>query len=185
MGYLYLGELGGEEYATSGNQGLLDIRDGLKWVHDNVERFGGDPNNVMVFGQSGGGAKIATLMAMPAAQGLFHRAATMSGQQVTACGPWNGTLRARSIVDALNLKREKIQTIRTMPFQKIVDVLNTRDPVLPFGGVNFAPALDERNLLRHPFYPDAPSQSSRISRNSWICPEVSPLRHNRARERDQ
>ena len=52
MGYLYLGHLGGEEYATSGNQGLLDIRDGLKWVFDNIERFGGDPHNVMIFWES-------------------------------------------------------------------------------------------------------------------------------------
>ena len=66
-GYLYLGDLGGEEYATSGNQGLLDIRDGLKWVHENFEAFGGDPDNVMIFGESGGGAKTSCLYAMPAA----------------------------------------------------------------------------------------------------------------------
>ena len=67
----------------------------LQWVRDNIAEFGGDPGKVMVFGQSGGGAKIATLMAMPAAAGLFHRAATMSGQQVTASGPGNATARGR------------------------------------------------------------------------------------------
>ena len=65
VGYLYLGELGGEEYATSGNQGLLDIRDGLKWVRENIAVFGGDPGNVMIFGESGGGAKTSCLYPCP------------------------------------------------------------------------------------------------------------------------
>jgi para-nitrobenzyl esterase len=160
FGYLYLARFGGAEFADSGNVGQLDIILALQWVKENIAEFGGDPNNIMVFGQSGGGAKIATLMAMPAAKGLFHKAATMSGQQVTACGPWNGTLRAKAILDALKLNN--IQEIRTIPFQRIVDVLNTKDPVLSFGGVNFAPALDEKNLLRHPFYPNAPEQSNNI-----------------------
>lgn len=160
FGYLYLARFGGAEFADSGNVGQLDIILALQWVKENIAEFGGDPNNVMIFGQSGGGAKIATLMAMPAAKGLFHKAATMSGQQVTACGALNGTLRAKAILDALKLK--DAQEIRTIPFEKIVEVLNTKDPVLSAGGVNFAPALDEKNLLRHPFYPDAPSQSNNI-----------------------
>ena len=71
--------MGGEEYATSGNQGLLDICDGLKWVHDNIEGFGGDPANVMIFGESGGGAKTSCLYAMPAAAPFFHKASIESG----------------------------------------------------------------------------------------------------------
>ncbi len=67
----------------------------LQWVRDNIVAFGGDPGNVTVFGQSGGGAKIATLLAMPAARGLFHKAWTMSGQQVTAAGPRAATQRAQ------------------------------------------------------------------------------------------
>jgi para-nitrobenzyl esterase len=78
MGYLYLGELGGEEYATSGNQGLLDICDGLKWVQENIEGFGGDPGNVMIFGESGG-AKTSCLYAMPAAAPFFNKASIESG----------------------------------------------------------------------------------------------------------
>ncbi|MCX6630030.1 MAG: carboxylesterase family protein, partial [Candidatus Solibacter sp.] len=79
VGYLYLGELGGEEYATSGNQGLLDIRDGLKWVRGNIEAFGGDPGNVMIFGESGGGAKTSCLYAMPSAAPYFNKASVESG----------------------------------------------------------------------------------------------------------
>lgn len=162
FGYLYLARHGGEPYADSGNAGQLDLILALRWVRDNIAEFGGDPDNVTVFGQSGGGAKIATLMAMPAASRLFHRAATMSGQQVTASGPLNATLRARAMLDALKLPPERIGEIRSLPYRQIVEALGTRDPVLPFGGISFAPVLDERNLLRHPFYPDAPSQSAHI-----------------------
>jgi para-nitrobenzyl esterase len=162
FGYLYLARHGDSPYLDSGNAGQLDLILALRWVRDNIAEFGGDPDNVTVFGQSGGGAKIATLMAMPAAAGLFHRAATMSGQQVTASGPLNATLRARAILDALKLPPERVGEIRSIPFQRLVEVLGTRDPVLPFGGVSFAPVLDERNLLRHPFYPDAPGQSAHI-----------------------
>jgi para-nitrobenzyl esterase len=162
FGYLYLARFGGPEFADSGNTGQLDLILALQWVRDNIGEFGGDPNKVMVFGQSGGGAKIATLMATPAARSLFHRAATMSGQQVTASGALNATLRARTILEALKLTPERAAEIRNLPAERLVEVLGTRDPVLPFGGVSFAPVLDERSLQRHPFYPDAPAQSAQI-----------------------
>jgi para-nitrobenzyl esterase len=92
FGYLFLQKLGGERFAGSGNAGQLDLVLALEWVRDNIERFGGDPQRVMLFGQSGGGAKIATLLAMPRARSLFHRAITMSGQQLTASAP-NGATR--------------------------------------------------------------------------------------------
>jgi len=166
FGYLYLARLGSTAsanlYLDSGNAGQLDLILALRWVRDNIAEFGGDPDNVTVFGQSGGGAKIATLMAMPAASGLFHRAATMSGQQVTASGPLNATLRAQAMLDALRLPLLRVGEIATLPYQRLVEALGTRDPILPFGGVSFAPVLDERNLPRHPFYPDAPGQSAHI-----------------------
>ena len=95
FGYLYLARLD-PRFADSGNCGQLDLILALKWVRDNIAAFGGDPNRVMLFGQSGGGAKIATLTGMPAARGLFHRGVTMSGQQVTASGPLHATDRARA-----------------------------------------------------------------------------------------
>ena len=162
FGYLYLARFSGAQFADSGNAGQLDLILALQWVRDNIAEFGGDANRIMVFGQSGGGAKIATLMAMPAAAGLFHAAATMSGQQVTASGALNGTLRARAVLDALKLSPERASEIRKIPFEKLLEVLSTRDPVLPFGGISFAPVLDERSLKRHPFYPDAPAQSAQI-----------------------
>lgn len=162
FGYLYLARFGGAEFADSGNAGQLDLVLALQWVRDNIGAFGGDPHNVMVFGQSGGGAKIATLMAMPAANRLFHRAATMSGQQVTAQGPLNGTLRTRAVMDALKLSPARVAELRTIPAERLLEAIGTRDPVLPFGGVSFAPTLDERTLMRHPFYPDAAPQSLHI-----------------------
>jgi para-nitrobenzyl esterase len=162
FGYLYLSRFGGEEFADSGNAGQLDLILALQWVRDNIAEFGGDPGRIMVFGQSGGGAKIATMMAMPAAKGLFHRAITMSGQQVTASGPLNATLRTQAILDTLKITSKNIAEIRTLPFEKIVEAFSTKDPVLPFGGVYFGPVLDERWLMRHPFYPDAPKQSADI-----------------------
>jgi para-nitrobenzyl esterase len=162
LGYAYLARFGGDAFADSGNAGQLDLLLALEWVRVNVAEFGGDPGNVMVFGQSGGGAKIATLMATPAARGLFHRAATMSGQQVTASGPLNATRRAESFIQAAGLTRETVQQIRTLPIAALVEAMAPTDPVLGFGSLYFGPVLDERSLTRHPFYPDAAPQSLAI-----------------------
>jgi para-nitrobenzyl esterase len=161
FGYAYLARLV-PELADSGNAGQLDLVLALRWVADNIAAFGGDPSRVTVFGQSGGGAKIATMMAMPAAKGLFHRAATMSGQQVTASGPGNATRRTLAWLDALKLKPEQAAQVRTLPAERLVEAQGAQDPVLGFGGLYFGPVLDERTLARHPFYPDAPSQSAQI-----------------------
>ena len=162
FGYCALARFGGEEFVDSGNAGQLDLILALQWVRDNIAEFGGDPGNVMVFGQSGGGAKIATLMAMPAARGLFHRATTMSGQQVTATGPLNGERRTEAYLGALHLTRANVQQLRTMPVTQLVEAQNVTDPVLLSGGVYFGPVLDFKNLMRHPFYPDAAPQGLTI-----------------------
>ena len=90
FGYLYLADLGGAKYAQSSNVGMLDCIQALEWVRDNISNFGGDPGNVTIFGQSGGAGKVSTLMGMPGAKGLFHRAIAMSGSNV------NGTTRERA-----------------------------------------------------------------------------------------
>lgn len=161
FGYAYLARLV-PELGDSGNAGQLDLVLALQWVRDNIAEFGGDPARVMVFGQSGGGAKIATLMATPAAAGLFQRAATMSGQQVTASGPGNATRRTLAWLDALKLKPADAAQVRTLPVERLVEAQGIEDPVLGFGGLYFGPVLDERTLKRHPFYPDAPRQSAQV-----------------------
>jgi para-nitrobenzyl esterase len=115
----------------------------------------------MVLGQSGGGAKIATLMGTPAARGLFHRAATMSGQQVTASGPLNATARARAYLARLGVRESDLTPLLTMPVEQVIDGLSATDPILG-GGVYMGPVLDMTWLTRHPFWPDANPQSNAI-----------------------
>src|ERR1700723_3242351 len=105
---MYLGDLGGKEYADSGNAGMLDIILALKWVQQNIAEFGGDASRVLIFGQSGGGAKCAALMAMPAAKGLFHRVLTMSGQQVTAKPTVIANEVTKDVLDRLGVKYDKL-----------------------------------------------------------------------------
>ncbi|MBW4331617.1 carboxylesterase/lipase family protein [Stakelama sp. CBK3Z-3] len=158
LGYLYLARLD-PRFADSGNVGQLDLILALKWVRANIAAFGGDPDRVLAFGQSGGGAKIATMMGMPAAKGLFQRAATMSGQQVTASGPLNASERTSAYLDAVGVNRDHLSPLLSMPVEKLMSGLDAVDPVLG-GHVYFGPVLDMKWLTRHPFWPDANPQSN-------------------------
>ncbi|OAN56736.1 carboxylesterase/lipase family protein [Sphingobium sp. TCM1] len=160
LGYLYLARLD-PRFADSGNAGQLDLILALRWVRDNIAAFGGDPANVLVFGQSGGGAKIATMMAMPAAKGLFHRAVTMSGQQVTASGPINASRRTAAYLDRLGLSPGNLEPLLTLPVERLIEGLGAEDPILG-GDVYMGPVLDMRWLARHPFWPDAAPQGNAI-----------------------
>ncbi len=162
FGHLYLGRIGGAAYCDSGNVGLLDLVLALEWIRDHAHVFGGDPGRVMVFGQSGGGAKIATLMSMPAARGLFHCAATMSGQQVTAAGPRSSTLRARNYLQALNIAPTSLDRLNTVDVAELVAATKAPDATIAGRSLYFGPVLDQHSLPRHPFYPDAPAQSAHI-----------------------
>ncbi|MCW1400838.1 carboxylesterase family protein [Novosphingobium sp. MW5] len=154
LGYLYLPD----RFPSSGNNGQLDLICALQWIQRNIAAFGGDPGNVTLFGQSGGGAKIATLMAMPEAKGLFHKAITMSGQQVTASGPLNARKRAQAYLDKLGLNPEEAATA---PVERLVEALSAGDPIMP-GQVYMGPVLDMRHLHRHPFWPHAAPQGNAI-----------------------
>ncbi|NKJ44259.1 carboxylesterase family protein [Novosphingobium sp. SG720] len=155
LGYAWLKPLD-PRFADSGNLGQLDLILALQWVRDHIAAFGGDPARVMVFGQSGGGAKIATLMAMPAAKGLFHAAATMSGQQVQASGPIHALARTRALMQRLDVS--DVESLRMLPIARLVEALDATDPIVD-GSVYFGPVLDMTNLPRHPFWPDAAPQS--------------------------
>jgi len=166
FGYLYLGRLGGAGYAASGNAGQLDLVLALQWVRDHAAEFGGDPDNVTVFGQSGGGAKIATLMAMPAARGLFHRAWTMSGQQVTAAGPRAATQRAQRLLETAGIDpaaADAIARLRALPAAAVLEATAARDfSRIEDTRLYFGPVMDGVALPRHPFWPEAPAQSAHI-----------------------
>lgn len=153
LGYLYMPD----RFPDSGNNGQLDLIVALKWIQRNIGAFGGDPGNVTLFGQSGGGAKIATLMAMPGAEGLFHKAITMSGQQVTASGPLNAKRRTEAFLAMLG---ENVDPA-TAPVEQLIVALSAIDPILG-GGLYMGPVLDMQHLMRHPFWPDAAPQSNHI-----------------------
>ncbi|MCS3809811.1 carboxylesterase/lipase family protein [Xanthomonas sp. 4461] len=163
FGYLSLAQLGDASFADSGNAGQLDLIQALQWVRQHAGEFGGDAGNVTVFGQSGGGAKIATLMAMPAARGLFHRAWTMSGQQVTVAGPRAATQRAQLLLDALKIAPADLARLRSVPVAQLLAAAQVRDPSrVENSALYFGPVLDARNVPVHPFWPDAPLQSATI-----------------------
>jgi para-nitrobenzyl esterase len=158
FGYLYL-----PGYPDSGNAGTLDLVLALRWVRDNLAAFGGDPGCVTLLGQSGGGAKIATLMAVREAAGLFHRAVTMSGQQLTASGPLHAAGRARVLLDGLGVPSDGVAALARLPVRELQRAhAATVDPYIGRGSIYLGPVLDERTLTRHPFYPDAPPQSAGI-----------------------
>ncbi|WP_022681835.1 carboxylesterase/lipase family protein [Sphingobium bisphenolivorans] len=158
MGYAYLAQLGGP--AESGNVGNLDIILALQWVRANIAGFGGDPRRVMIFGQSGGGAKVVTLMAMPEARPLFHAAATMSGQHVTAAGPMHATRRARAWMDKAGAR--DVGALMQLPIEKLVEAMAMTDPLEGKGEISFTSTLDHGVLARHPFFPDAPREAAHI-----------------------
>jgi para-nitrobenzyl esterase len=153
FGYLYLAGLS-TEFPDSGNVGMLDLVLALEWVRDNIDRFGGDPQRVLIFGQSGGGAKCATLMAMPAARGLFHRVLTMSGQQLTGSRPEAATPRTEAVLKALGLTTDRTNGILTLPMEQLIAAAHASS--------YFGPVRDGRTLPRDPFSPDAPPLSADV-----------------------
>ena len=155
FGYLYLAELGGPEFADSGNVGQLDLVLALQWVRDNIAEFGGDLGCVTIFGQSGGGAKCATLMAMPAARGLFHRVWTMSGQQLTGRTREHATETAREVLKNLGLTPDRVAELKTVPMERLMEAMR-------FAGSSWTPVVDGAALPRDPFSPDASPLSTGI-----------------------
>jgi para-nitrobenzyl esterase len=166
LGYLYLGELGGEEYATSGNQGITDIVAALRWVRTHIEHFGGDPRNVMICGESGGGFKVGTLLAMPAAQGLFHKASIESGAQLRRVPKEDATETARRVLNGLGIGVHELHKLADVPSEAFVRMQlqaeHQEGPLMkPSGGAGNAtspalgPVVDGHTLPAHPFDPVA------------------------------
>lgn len=159
LGYCYLGELAGEEYAASGNVGMLDLVAALEWVRDNITAFGGDPGNVTIFGESGGGAKVSVLMAMPAAAGLFHRAIVQSGPGVNMAPPERATRNAEKLLKELGISARETERLVSLPVAQIIEA-NARINSNPLQG--WAPVVDGHVLPHHPFDPVAPAISANI-----------------------
>lgn len=148
LGYLHLADLGGPSFAKSGNVGILDAVAALEWVRDNVERFGGDPKNVMIFGESGGGSKVSTLLGMPAAKGLFHRAAIESGPALTATSRDAATRTATAFLNLLGLDKTNLDRLQRVPIEHLIEAQS-----MTRGG--FSPVHDGVVIPENMFEPTA------------------------------
>jgi len=165
LGYLWLAGLTGvsERFSRTANLPLADLVLALEWVRDNVERFGGNPRNVTIFGQSGGGGKVAMLTALPAAKNLFHRAIIMSTlveTAVTGQEPARAIEAAETLLARLGLNASNADTLLTMPAERIVSAMTTGA-----GGdlsLRFVPVVDGRTLPSHPFDPAASELSASV-----------------------
>ena len=160
FGYLHLADIGGERFAHSGNAGSLDLVAALEWVRDNIAQFGGDPGNVTIFGESGGGGKVSVLLAMPAARGLFHRAVIQSGATIRVSTRERGNALAEAVLKELGAATAT--GCRSVPLDKLLAAIApasravgpTRWPLLD--RYDFGPVVDGTDLPQQPFDPDAP-----------------------------
>jgi len=171
LGYLDLSSFG-EKYAGSGNAGVLDLVLALEWVRDNIANFGGDPGNVLIFGQSGGGAKVSSLLAMPSAKGLFHKAVVQSGAGLRMGAPEDSAKLAAAVVAELGLNKSQLQKLHEIPVERLIEAqiaAGKKMPAAPpsnLGAIvnraGWGPVVDGKILPNHPFDPAAPAISAQI-----------------------
>ena len=169
FGYLHLGDLMGDAYKSSGTVGMQDLVLALQWVRDNIANFGGDPDNVTIMGQSGGGAKVSILMSMDSAKGLFHKASIQSGPGLMVGRREPATAAAKALLMELGIQPGDIKSLQGMPAQTIIaaafaaDAKSNAGPRVPGmrrpGGIGYIPIIDGVAITRDPFMPDAPAVS--------------------------
>jgi para-nitrobenzyl esterase len=154
FGYLHLADLD-QRFAGSGVAGMLDAVLALQWIRDNAETFGGDPGNVTIFGESGGGRKVCTLLAMPAAKGLFHRAIIQSSVTLHAIDADRATATAERLLDKLGIKKHELEKLQALPHQQLTDEIGAQggEAGAAPGALNFAPVMDGNFMPVHPFDP--------------------------------
>ena len=166
FGYLHLGDIFGKDYESSGQAGMLDIVLVLEWVRDNIAKFGGDPGNVTIYGESGGGAKTSMLLAMPPAKGLFHKAIIQSGPGIRAVPRDRATALAKALLDELGIKdakalQEADGAAVAHASSEAPKKLTASDDIMA-RNASFAPCVDGVALKGHPWDPAAPEQSKDI-----------------------
>ncbi|MET0334797.1 MAG: carboxylesterase/lipase family protein [Rhizobacter sp.] len=149
-------------FADAGNAGMLDLVAALQWVRDNIARFGGDPGCVTIFGQSGGGAKVAILMAMEEAKGLFHRAIVQSSSSGFRVQPREECEDAtRKLFKKLELPEGDFAALQSVPAETLLHAMQSVVGA-SLGQDSFRPVVDGRTLKRHPFHPTAPEASAQV-----------------------
>lgn len=164
FGYTYLGGLS-RKYAV-GNAGQLDLIAALEWVRDNIANFGGDPGNVTVFGESGGGAKISALMGMPAAKGLFHKAIVESGSMLRFEDREQGTRAAKAMMAKLGLTR--VEELQKVPATELFEA-SSRNVMAP------GPVVDGHSIPTQPWEPTAPAMSADIPMIIGNCKDETTI----------
>ena len=164
FGFSALEDLFGQDYAASGNAGLLDLVAALEWVRDNAAAFGGDAANVTLFGQSGGGSKVCALKAMTAANGLFHKAIVQSGPGLKAAERLWSMRTASALIDELGVAKGDVAALQAVPAAAIFKANFVVRENAAMQGFQFtqAPIVDAQTLPRDPFTPDAPAQAGDI-----------------------
>jgi len=175
LGFFDVSEIGGPAYEDSANVGMSDLVAALRWVHDNIENFGGDPDRVMIYGQSGGGSKVTTLMGMPSAAGLFHRAAVQSGGGGNIPTKEQQTELARLVMKDLGLTPNDISSLQKLEWSKLMAAgtaasakINPPGPPILGPGtpgkprVGWSPCVDGKLVNMRSFFDAAPQISKDV-----------------------
>jgi para-nitrobenzyl esterase len=156
FGYLNLTGAGAPDaFKYAGCAGMMDLVLSLEWVKQNIESFGGDPNRVMIFGQSGGGAKTSTMLAMPGGKGLYHAAAVQSGSALRLVTPEAGAETASKLLAVLGISKANIGDIQKVSWQALLEAQTK-------AGGNYSPVIGSDALPHHPFDPAAPPESANV-----------------------
>jgi para-nitrobenzyl esterase len=169
LGFCNLAGVGGERFAASGNVGMLDIVAALEWVRDNIAQFGGDPGNVTIMGQSGGGAKVCTLTAMPCAKGLFHKAVVLSGASRKSGDQAFSESLGAAVAKEAGLTPNALAKLQAMPWKEFYAIATRAQQSMaqqagPGGGMRrgFSPVVDGRILPQHPYDPEAAPTAAEV-----------------------
>jgi len=168
FGHLDLSAVGGERFAQSGNVGVLDLVLALEWVRDHAARIGGDPGNVTIFGQSGGGGKVSALLAMPQAKDLFHKAIVQSGASVRFAERERTAQLADAVLKQLGIGKDQLDKLQALPIASLSEAIAPAQKTLPkpryplLDRYNFGPVIDGKLLPAQPFDPGAPGVSDDI-----------------------
>ena len=175
FGFMHLADIGGSKWEQATNVGLQDLVASLAWVRDNIENFGGDPNRVTIFGQSGGGGKTTTLMATPSAEGLFHRCIAQSGSAFSGPTAAQATDETERFLAKLGIRKNQLDRLQELDYHQIQDAYYS-EPAIP--GFAARPVIDGHILPRNQWEPDAPPWSAGVpillgsveTENGWVGP---------------
>ena len=192
FGYCDLAAVGGEKYKHSGNVGMLDIIAALQWVHDNIANFGGDPGNVTIMGQSGGGSKVCITAAMPAAKGLIHKAVALSGNSTSASSKEAAEMLGAAVLEEAGLKPSEIDKLQEMPWQEFSAIASRASQKLARKGLGmrfgFSPVGDDVDIPSGQFFtsgrtdvPDVPMILCSTS-NEFVSSATDPELEKNTRE---